>query len=236
MQYLLLTRPQEDSEQLALRIQEKGYVPIIAPLLTPIYLESPIVVPDHLQSLLVTSKQALKSLEISPQLSFFQKIELICVGEKTGDIAKKMGFQNVSIAGENVEQMLGWIKNNKTSKSESFLYLHGDVVTKDIRFSLAETGFHVLTQQLYKMEEAQIFPPETFELMQGNVFYGITFFSPRTARIFVNMALKFKLEDYFSKTYALCLSREIAAEINIFPWKEIKVAKSPTQDALMELL
>lgn len=236
MRYLLLTRPHEDSERLARLSQIQGYDPIIEPLLTPIYLEDKIVVPGHLQSVLITSKQALKSLTRLPEFPVFQKIELICAGEKTAELAQEVGIQKVFVAGEAVDQMMTWIKDNRTLARGPFLYLHGDVVTKDIRTHLEESGYQVLTQKIYEMVEAQTFSSQTLDLIQRKIFHGITFFSPRTARIFVSMAHKFKLETCFSKTYAFCLSSAVAQEIEVFSWQGIEIAKSPTEAALMELL
>jgi len=236
MQYLLITRPQEDAEKLARLVKFKGYEPVVEPLLSPVYVEDLIMTPPKMQAVMVTSKHALRAIETSNQVSMFRSVPFICVGEKTMERAQQMGLQTIPTAPENVDMLVEWVKENIVPEVGPLMYLHGDVVTKDLKSTLEKHGFFVHNQKTYDMNEAQMFSKKTLDLIKRQVFHGIGFFSPRTGRIFVKIANNFGLRDQLSVVNALCLSQSIADEVKEIPWKSIKVAKGPKEEAFLELL
>ncbi|MEB3702973.1 Uroporphyrinogen-III synthase [Candidatus Bealeia paramacronuclearis] len=236
MQYFLLTRPQEDSERLVPFLEMKGYTPIIEPLLHPVYLKDFILTPPELQAIIVTSKHALKSLEASQKLALFEKTPLICVGEKTAELAKNLGIETVLGKCENGDQLLSWIQKNVIPELGSLLYLHGDVVRQDLKSAISPQGYRVQAQKIYEMKESQALSPKVLDLFHRKVFQGIAFFSPRTAKIFVKISNKFNLYEKFSTVHAFCLSQSIANEIKSMPWQGVEITNSATEKSLMELL
>ena len=236
MKYLLITRPQEDASKLARLVKFKGFEPVVEPLLNPIYIEDLILMPPKVQVVIVTSKHALRAIELSNQLGMFQNVPFLCVGDKTTEHAQAMGLQTLSAELENVDRLIAWVKENIVPEVGPLMYLHGDVITKDLKAELGKTGFFVHDQKTYEMNEAQTFSQKTMDLIKRQVFHGIAFFSPRTGRIFVNISSNFGMHDYLSVVNALCLSQAIANEVKTIPWKSIRIAKSPKEEGFLELL
>lgn len=236
MKYLLITRPQEESERFARLVKLKDYEPVIEPLLSSAYLEDLILIPSKVQAIIVTSKNTLRSIEASHQTSLFHNVPFICVGEKTAESARELGLETIDATLEDVDQLIGWIQENVVPEIGPLMYLHGDVVAKDLKTILEAHKYTVYHQKTYNMNESQIFSQRTVDLLQRQVFHGIVFFSPRTAYTFVNIVKKFGLEVHLAVVNALCLSQSIADEIKGLSWKTIQVAHSPKEDALLELL
>ena len=63
-----------------------------------------------------------------------------------------------------------------------------------------------------------------------------SFFSPRTARIFLKLIGEVKLQDKLAAVTAVCLSKTIAEEIKDHKWKDIRVSAKPTTKDLVNML
>ena len=61
-------------------------------------------------------------------------------------------------------------------------------------------------------------------------------FSPRTARIFVELIARHELQDHLASAAAICLSAAVAQPCRELVWRAIHPAARPTSDALLEAL
>ena len=62
----------------------------------------------------------------------------------------------------------------------------------------------------------------------------VMLYSPRTAKIFVDLALKYNL--YTSNKIAICISNKCANNIAKLQWMGVKVASSPNEIKMLELI
>ena len=93
MRRVLLIRPQHDAFSVAEALESKGIKACSYPLFEPIFLPLPTL--KNPQALIITSKNALRSLEGHEE---FKKITLYVVGDQTAHLACQMGFSKIKNA------------------------------------------------------------------------------------------------------------------------------------------
>ena len=62
------------------------------------------------------------------------------------------------------------------------------------------------------------------------------FFSPRTAKSFVTLALEAGVSSACEGVTALCLSAAVAREAETIAWNEVRVASHPDLDGVLALI
>jgi len=62
------------------------------------------------------------------------------------------------------------------------------------------------------------------------------FFSPKTARTFVEVVTEAGLKDSCKNIEAICLSPAGAKAAALLPWRQVRASDEPTQDSLLTLL
>ena len=89
---------------------------------------------------------------------------------------------------------------------------------------------------IYEAHQATGFSGEIrMALLDGEVDL-VLFFSPRTAKTFVDRAISQGLESACERLEALCLSNAVAAAADPIMWRRVLVAPKPTQDSLLATL
>ena len=108
---IVVTRALGDEGEMLHLLQDAGYHAIHEPI-TEIFLEHTArselanALRSNPDAVLITSAHGARALAL---LSEVRDIFLLCVGEKTGEIAADLGFTRVCVAGENVDKMLEYI-------------------------------------------------------------------------------------------------------------------------------
>jgi uroporphyrinogen-III synthase len=96
---------------------------------------------------------------------------------------------------------------------------------------LTRSGFHVRRGALYRVERATQLPAEAVAALETGALDAAMFFSPRTARIFAQLADALPTDGLT----ALCISRATADALAPHSFAQIKVAARPNQDAMLAL-
>jgi uroporphyrinogen-III synthase len=73
-------------------------------------------------------------------------------------------------------------------------------------------------------------------LIKGGGLDAALFFSPRTARSFVRLAVKAGIAASLGRVAAVALSAEVAEGLREIGWRSIEVAGTPTETALLTAL
>jgi uroporphyrinogen-III synthase len=89
---VLLTRPREDSEQLAELLRARGHLPIFSPVLDIGFLDGPEVVLDDAQAILATSANGIRGFA---RRSRQRDLPVFAVGPQTATASKDAGFTRV---------------------------------------------------------------------------------------------------------------------------------------------
>ena len=121
----------------------------------------------------------------------------------------------------------------KISSVSNILYICGDHLSYDLEGSLKSNSYNITSKVVYASDA--ITELSKNEIAQINeVVEIVMLYSPRTAKIFVDLALKYNL--YTSNKIAICISNKCANNIAKLQWMGVKVASSPNEIKMLELI
>lgn len=225
---LILTRPKEESIKMIPMLEKLGIAYQISPLLkidNPSY-----TIPNNIQSLIITSQNALKNLQAFPS-----GLNLYCVGEKTAKFARSQGIKTAHSA-KDVQELLAFFKEKDPQAFGHILYAAAQHTTENIEEILKLQGYNIQTKVVYEAIAETVFSKELVEVLLTQSPLWISFFSARTAEIFTNLLKAHEVEKIYPCLTALCLSEKIANTLSPKPWEAIQFAEEPTLDSFWQLL
>jgi uroporphyrinogen-III synthase len=230
---LLLTRPRSEAEGLAKALAERGIESLIAPVMEimPLTLELP--ENAKYQAVMLTSGNAVDAL-ISAGLS--ADLPVFCVGDATARRLATTSFKDVRSAAGMSDDLVELVSRDLSPNGDPVLYLSGMMIAADIGAALVEAGFTIDRRVVYRAQAIEK-PDEavTVALADGSVD-GVMFYSPRSARIFLDHLKHAKLELMAKEMTAYCISSAAADTARALTWRKVAVASRPNQVDLLALL
>ena len=227
----LVTRPVEDSAALADALRERGFPPLIEPMLTIRYRDAPIPQKEDHQAILLTSANGARALA---RLVSWRDLPVWAVGEASAAEARKLGFATVRGAGGDVASLAALVAQQADPAAGPLLQVAASRLAGDLAGALTAQGFRVDKTVLYDAEPACEFSPSLRKALAESALEAALFFSPRTAATFVTLAPA--MAESLRRIKALALSPAVAEALAPLPWKHIGVAERPEQSRLLALL
>lgn len=226
--HVLVTRPLEDGQEIAARLAEMGHRALLAPLLTPHFGVGP--EPDFrdVQAVLVTSANGVRALV---RRTARRDVPIFAVGPQTTREAEQAGFTDIKNADGDAKKLADATARWTSPDKGVLLHVCGEEAPGTLAGNLEALGFLVRRAVLYRVDAATALPPEAEQALRNGALDAAQFFSPRSARIFCDLATSFPTE----KLIAFCIS-PVTAQALTLPFHEIQVAAAPNQAALLALL
>ena len=227
----LITRPQEDSADAAIALARRGITPILAPMMRIEYTTADIESEVALaQAILFTSRNGVRAFS---RLATCRDILVLAVGDSTAALARDLGFVNVESAqGDSAD--LGRLTIKRLKPTDGLLFhAAGATVAGDLTQALNKAGFKTVRRALYEAKAIDDLDDETATALRDRTLDYVLFFSPRTGRIFAELAEKAGLAKTCDSLTAICLSDAVASEIAGIEWRNVLVAQQPTTTALL---
>jgi uroporphyrinogen-III synthase len=223
---VLIIRPAEDAAATAARVRSLGFVPVIAPVIQIRHF-SP-VLPANAQAILVTSGNALAGLAPT-------HTKLFAVGDVTAERARVQGFTQVMSAGRDAVA-LAELAGARLSPSDGPLLLvcgrgQGGPICADLR----ARGFRVVRRVTYAAVPVPAFPESAAESLRAGTAHAAVFLSAETANVFVRL-LPAALAPKLVNVLALAIGKNAAEALNALPWRQVRLARSPTLDDVLALI
>jgi uroporphyrinogen-III synthase len=106
----------------------------------------------------------------------------------------------------------------------------------DLASSLRRLGFHVIRRIAYQAAPVPIIPEAAETHLRHGQLAAAMFFSGDTSRHFVRLLRAAKLTHAVSGVEAVSISERAAVALRPLPWRRIRVAAKPNQDAMLVLL
>lgn len=228
MSRVLLIRPLEDALPMATVLRDKGIDVSLYPLYQPHFL--PIAHLEKAQAFIITSKNALRALKNYEE---FKTTLLYVVGDKTAELAKRLGFLNVLSASGTSQELIALILATAKRDKGVLWHLSGEVINRNIADILTCEGFEAERKIVYYIEGAKDFSPSLCYELENQQISHVIFCSPRTTSIFIDLLQKKEMEKITCKIVALCLSQEIEKNTLGLRWKKLWVSPKPNMNALM---
>lgn len=237
--HILLTRPREDSRELADVLEKRGYEITIAPMLEIVPLSFTLPVPvEDFDALIFTSANAVRVFAAASD--FRGSGRLYAVGPQTAQIAQNLGFHNIVIAEGDSASLVQCIRSHEELERQGpirrMLHFHGEEKAKNIDQYIEKYNVFISSVVCYRAKAAQALPLETITLLNAGQIDSITLFSARTARIFQTLVRAANCMETLSSVRALCLSRRVVESSGTAPWRTVEIAGTPDRGGMLALL
>ena len=216
--HILFTRPFDDCHELMLRFKSLGHmvshIPVIS--IQKVIYES--LDFSLFKGIIFTSSNAIKFLDTQ---KIDKKIKCFCVGNATEKVAKMKGFQNIYVAGGNVENLKEIIFQNFGASDGNLIYVTGQIISSDLDKKLISQGYHLKRIINYKAIEQEKFNNDEIEKLKDKIPDIVYVYSQNSAQSFLNMIKNYNLQSSWMNTNLMCISEKTSTVLNEIKWKKI---------------
>jgi uroporphyrinogen-III synthase len=226
---LIVTRPREDAEALKAKLEELGHSVILSPLLDIVH-NADIALPDeHYQFLALTSANGAHALAGHPMLPRLRSLPVLTVGPQSADAARSAGFVDVQATGGDATGLARYIAESRDPTAGAVLYVSGRDSASDFTGLLTAAGFKIARIIAYEAKAAAALATEVRDGADA-----VLLFSPRTARVWVDLVAKADLERMAMAMIHICISGNTAAALPDAYAR--RVASVPTEAAMLDIV
>jgi uroporphyrinogen-III synthase len=226
MKKILLTRIKEDAKQTAKQLAELGFAAEIYPLAKLEYLQADL---PEAEIIITTSQNSLRAAE-KLGADFLKTKKLYVIGKHSAALAEELGYENITIAQNNVASLEQLILANE-AKASKILYLAGRDLSCDLQSTLIKQGFESVAQKtIYQINLAETLPNELRQKLENQEIDAAMFFSKRSAENFI------KLTETLPNIKVFCLSKQIAEIFKKAFFQKVYYSASPCNKSLLALL
>lgn len=229
---ILITRHQDEAWQTVELLQARGYETHVDSQLD-IQPQDAGDLPDALQAALFTSMNAVGFVD---PVMMSQVPKTLVVGKATAERAMARSFHNVEYAHGNVESLLELCKKELRPEDGPVVHFCGDVTRGNLVERLKLLGLDAHERVVYKSVAKMHLDLGTIELLKGHKITSALFFSPRTAKVFMENLNRHGLGPCVKTLTAFCLSQAVAEPLRNEGWGRVCVSRRPEQEALLDLL
>ncbi len=230
---VLITRPSDDARPLAAAIEARGMESLVAPMLEIAPLPDVAVDLTGVQALAFTSANGVRALAaIEPR----RDLPVFAVGDATATAARQAGYTDVRSADGDVNDLARLIAGALQPDKGAVFHPAASDVAGDLKGALDAAGFDFRRAVVYHAEAATALPQEVAAALREGRIVAVVFYSPRSAATFVRLAEAAELSAACGACEAVCLSEAVAEVAGKLPWRALRVAERPNQDALLACL
>mgnify|MGYP006419020467 FL=1 len=230
---VLITRPQSEATTLEARLATMGHETISCPMLIIKPRLNVSVDLDGAQAIAVTSAAAIRALGWLDQ---DRSLPIYAVGSATAQAAQDMGYYAVHIGGGDVGALEALMIDTLDPKAGALVHPRGATVAGDLEATMTTAGFTVRAPVLYDAMHKTTLPEAGRAALDSGDLDAVLFFSPKTARTFVDVVTEAELQNSCKTIDAFCLSPAVADAASDLPWAHMRAGDEPNQDSLLSLL
>ncbi len=234
--HVLVTRPRQDGEALAVVLRGAGHTVTVDPLLTILFKSDVPLSSTRPQALVVTSANGLRALEARGGCGAWKDVALFAVGPTTAALARGAGFCKVHEAGGDVVSLAALVAARADPAAGPVLHIAGTVTAGDLKGSLEAAGFQVERTILYEARAADSLAAETICALREGRIEGVLLYSRRSAETFACLCEAAGLQGALGGLEAYCLSANAAVPLSDLGLGGIHVAAHPGEAQLLALI
>jgi uroporphyrinogen-III synthase len=225
-----ITRPAEDAAELSEALRAAGIDVLIEPLLRIVIADGPPLDLAGVQALLATSANGVRAFARRNEQ---RDLPVLAVGDATARAARDAGFGNVESASGDVVALAALVRRRLDPARGPLLHIAGTEVASDLGGALAEAGFAYRREVLYSAHVAERLSEALVAEIGCGAVDGVLVFSPRTGKTLVRLLQAAGLAAVTPRLSCLCLSTAVSAAVAPLAWREIVIARQPTQAAII---
>ncbi|WP_315758690.1 MULTISPECIES: uroporphyrinogen-III synthase [unclassified Bradyrhizobium] len=232
---VLVTRPAPDNERTASALRARGFEVLLAPMLRFEPVAMPPDVGGDAAGLIVTSSNALRAAAPQLRASALLRLPLFAVGDRTAAAAREAGFTQVISAAADATALRDLIADSGVVDAKAtLLYLAGADVSRDLASELAERGFDVVTQTVYRMAPVAALPRDVCAAFAANRIEAVLHYSRRSAAAFVAAIRADGVEISALAVPHGCLSANVAEVLREAGATQVTIAAHPDENDMLE--
>jgi uroporphyrinogen-III synthase len=224
---LLVTRPLDDAQPLAEKLEGLGHEAVIVPLLEIVARDDVDVGSGPYQALCVSSANGLSA---KADLSPFHHTPFFAVGPQSAKEARRQGFDHVHDKGGNVEGLVRVMCKALKPEDGPILYLSGSETTGDLEGKLKAQGFRVNRVIVYDAAPRAV---DNLDSVTSDID-GVLLYSPRTTKLWVAQVAKAGCVEKVRALTHYCLSANVAANLPQ-GWAR-QISRTPDENGMLTLL
>jgi len=230
---VLVTRPIEDAERTAAALRARGHEAIVSPLMEIRFVDGAEVLLEDVQAILVTSANCVRALA---RRTSRRDLPVFAVGPQTTLAARAGGFADVRDADGDASDLAETASRWLDPRRGAVLHSVGRDRTGELAASLEAAGFIVRTEVLYQADTASALSREAEASLKNGQLDAVMLFSPRSAATLREIVMRGGWADACTSLVALCISAAAAAALQPLTFREIRAAKRPNQDSMLDLI
>lgn len=216
---ILITRAEPDASAFAGQCRAHGFDPVLAPVMQIDLHKTPVNL-TGVGALAFTSANGVRAFAANEAR---RDLPVFAVGAVTAAAAKAAGFCDVRAAGGDVDSLADHIASESATLEGCLLHLAGEDRAGDLVASLDARGVPAKRQTLYTAHATRALPPAVVDFLKSDPPEWAAFFSPRTARLFIELAHQAGLADALAQINAACLSDAVATAAGDL-WRAKRIA------------
>jgi uroporphyrinogen-III synthase len=228
---VLVTRPQPGADATVARLAALGHRGIVAPMLEVRQVQANLPDPGAVQAVLVTSANAIPGLPDA-----YRGRPLLSVGTASAAAARRRGFTRVVSADGDATDLASLARTRCDPDGKPLLLASGQGQGATLATALRQHGFTIQHEAVYAAGAVQSLPQALLTGWAEGTIGSAMFFSAETARAFVRLIAAAGITEGASAIEALAIAPATAAALAPLPWRQVRVAVRPDQDAMLTLL
>ncbi|MEP9387502.1 uroporphyrinogen-III synthase [Mesorhizobium sp. KR9-304] len=231
---VLVTRPEPGASETARRLETLGFDAHKLPLheIRTLPVDAG-VIPDDVATVAITSANAIRH---APQdvINRLKHLPCFAVGASTARSATDAGFSNVIAGGGDAEGLAETIAGRRPSLP--LAYLCGRVRRPAFEKRLAHEGIPIHAVETYDTVGLSYTAEEVLNLTTRHPIDFALVYSANAAEILAATIRRPQLENLFENTLFACISDRVAQALGGWPRGRIRIAREPSETALLYLL
>jgi len=228
----LLTRPSGEARRTARELDARGWDALIAPVMEIKRLPDVPAEAGDATALIFTSAAGVHAWAEGAGRT---DLPVWTVGDATARAAREAGFVRVVSSGGNAGDLVQYLVDARKAADGPALHVSGLHVAGDVTGDLTRAGLDCRRLVLYRAEIAERLPESAVAALNADLVRAAPFFSPRAAAAFVKLTTEAGALERLRRVDALFMS-DACARAGQAPWRTVRVASRPTEEALLATL
>jgi len=228
---VLITRPEPGAADTARRVADCGFAPIVSPALAIERVPARLPPPDRIAGIIITSGNAVDAYS-----SAYFSTPVWAVGRATARRARAAGFCRVVDADGDAVALTALVAANLSPDTGALLLATASGQGGRLCGLLRQHGFRVLRRVVYRARPAHALSAEALQALHSSKVSAALFFSAETASAFIRLIRASGLSKMITTIAAVAISPPVGVALGALPWRCIRIAAKPNQDAMLALL
>lgn len=222
---VLVLRPDDGARRTAAQLAVLGHEAISSPVMETVATNALGPAGDF-DAVIATSAQAFVFANAAA-LAPFMRLPLMCVGARTAQAARDVGFSDIASEAPDAAALADVIASR--ASGQSLLYLAGHDRKPDLEQALAAAKIVVTPWVIYEARALPALRKDAVESLRSNKLDAALHFSRRSAMIFCELVAQAALEDEARALLHIAISADAAKGLAQIAPPRVRIAAAPDE-------